>query len=253
MRLTAVTLATAALVAAPTAGAKGPLDPIQVCGPERCVSIEDRVILARVRRDLDLGRAPEVPAAPLGAYWELRASPRYPAKLGFLVGKVVAWGWPGGAVWWVLPSAEVVRVLRDAAAFVRPYARPSPVFARVDGRSVRDPVAYLRLLGRLPRASLPDSDHAGWRQVTLLWEQPNPWTDHRGRGGVRFDPRTRIVFRADGGCEVPADSVPAELREPAERRWLLALPIAVVLALVSFTWLLRRRLGMSGRVVPGQT
>jgi hypothetical protein len=253
MRLAAVTLATVALVAVPTAFAKGPLDPIQVCGPERCVAIEDRVTLAHARRDLDLGNAPEVAAAPLGAYWELRAGPQFPETLGFLVGNVVAWGWPAGAVWWVRPSPEVVRVLRAESMRLRPYATPSPRSVRVDGRSVGDRNAYARLFGSLPRVSLRHGGHHGWRQVTFHWEHPNPWSDHQGRSGIRFDPRTKVLFRADGWYGLPAESVPAELRAPAERRWLFAVAAAAVLALLPVTMLLRRRFGISGRVAAGQT
>lgn len=165
-------VAALALVLVPQAAAKGP---IVLCGPGKCMPIEDEAANT-VRYGGSAGDARTLPPAP-SAFYELRFSD-LPGALAYWIpsaGVLRLSVAQAGPVYWSPTLPAETSLLTSVAAHLAPFPAPRTVDVAVDSHAVRRPATYLRLftLGT-PVQRWPGA--GGWLPVYLFGDE-TPWTD----------------------------------------------------------------------------
>lgn len=208
MRATFGLLAALALLAASGAAtAKVRLESVRVCGFAACSETRDAATLDALWRLLAPQRETLAPSPPIGPYYELRTKPERPRageeQLGYLVRgtDVLLFGFPEGAAkLWLRPGPLARAELERASEGLEPRPAPRPARVVVDGRRVRNPAAYLAMLGPLASAERPRATGPPWIPVTFVWRSSNPWS---GDSSLFYDPDDRALFRGGAWYRVP--------------------------------------------------
>jgi hypothetical protein len=193
--LALVTALLAALVVAPTATAKGPVD-LEICGAGACRTLpsdrHDRLVFGVLE---SLGSFSFAQAPEPSAYYRLELKGR--AVTDWLGEQRRLFFVPSHGVLrtgssWIRPRAGLLRRLRVAVRGLRPWPAPALLRVEVNGRSA-DPAPYAALLRTLLVAE-PKPELGDPVEIHLFFERPTPWTT--GRRPIRYFP-TQDIFHRD--------------------------------------------------------
>ena len=186
-----IALATALL--SPATAAAKEVSALRVCGSSGCAQLTDKALLARIGEGSD--GATRAPAPQLQPYYRLAYTVSAAPGENFDGGKTqstfTSWYVPGahvtqsvdeaGYIVWYPVTRPFADALAKLTANLRPYGAPKLSSVRVDGREVRRPQSYARLL---VRGDATDPVAAtDWRSVVFYSTRPSPWT----RGGILMD------------------------------------------------------------------
>ena len=237
-----------ALALPPVAGAKGEVTALTVCGPERCMTSDQR-LYEQTAATSDSARS-LAPPAP-GAYYRVSrvfdGSHRGPSAFYVPDANLVATRTEDAWTSWSRPSPQLAQVIRALTAKLTPFSTPLPTGVWVGAQQVeRDPASYLRLfrIGATPGVR-PDGER---RSVWFTADRANPWTSTR----IRYYPGRDVLEIAPGRfVRVPRELASSvEAARPLATRndggggvpWRLPASIAVgaLLLAVLAVWLLRR-------------
>lgn len=175
-------LATLALVAAPAAQAKGP---VQLCGPGGCATFAAEGDGLQWLLSLP-GGAPAPAPAP---YYVIRFANAVGTPLGYWIpsARIVRYVGSGGIGTW---SATDDSSLRTAAGTLPPFRVPKQMTVYVNGDNVKGDATYLRLYTLGTPASAPA--RVSWLPIWIMGSN-SPWTD--GFIDLRISRKGNYVFR----------------------------------------------------------
>ncbi|MDQ3822274.1 MAG: hypothetical protein M3321_03435 [Actinomycetota bacterium] len=180
---TVTILVATALVANPSARAKGEITKLRVCGDSGCTTITERVAIRAVMTEIGSG---EAPAAPLGSFYVLVPEPTPEWRTA----------WPRYVY---VPAANAVHVRwNDGTRYWTPVARDSTLFRLTRGRTpYRAPTAWEELTVRASGAIVDTSSGSGvgWRTISTVFVVA---AAALLVAGGRFRTRQRARRRADG-------------------------------------------------------
>jgi hypothetical protein len=189
-----------ALVVAPSAAAKGP---VQLCGAGGCVTLGAETAAAPVLSvPTDAARIAPSPVAP---YYVIRfADVGGPLSYWIPSAHALRSGGTGAPVWTPVP-APAADLLTRAAATLAPKPAPTNLsFVRVGRRAVAHPRGYLRLYALGAPVADPGAAAGGWERIDLYsfahWA--TPWTD--GSNVVAISRRGAFLRRDGEVVRIPA-------------------------------------------------
>jgi MYXO-CTERM domain-containing protein len=211
-----------ALWAAPSAGAKGTVEKLEVCGLDgQCASVLLGSLKGPHGLDIMLAGTPRTTPADTTPYYRLRAESAdgITVLLFYVRGGLATSGPENG---WFQFRPAVIAALDRAAAPMMPFHDGGPVRVTVDGRPANDPAPYRALLRELPPAAVTDDqiDRSTVVRLTIENAAVSPWTGGRYHFAL-YDP-VHHVAKVSGS---PWLSVPAAVRAAVLRDARVGAPV----------------------------
>ncbi len=207
-------IATAAVLLAPGAFAKGP---VVTCGATGCAPLGDEQSVLKWQLGYYPPTSRVAPAAP-SSYFVIRFA-AYGGTLAYWVpaAGVLRVGGSGNTAW-VRPRSDELMALQTATVALEPHVAPRVARAAVDAdpakpiemRSARGGASYLSLytLGQ-PVSSAPGV--GAWLQIWVMGS-PTPWTD--GQNSIWISRRGALLRRDGTIARVPV-SIADKIRKRA--------------------------------------